>query len=377
MLGQRLGQVGIAVRAVDQRVEGDQAGAVKGVLFQVCRAREVQARAIAGDLPAQAVDAQAQQLVIVDRHVRALALHRRAGRRAPLAVAGQLCALRSGVSARGAGLADQQLALVDDRRHAAQDGRRLVRAADHGPRLAGVCHPGAGGEQLGLGRAGGAGFQDVQGVLAQAFDAGCGWADCRHRSSLLMILVAWTIDAGAEDLHVLKTGGSIALRQARIVRLLDEALDQGAVATQEDLARALQTSVSTIKRDCAQLRQKGIRLPTRGYVKGIGRGQSHKAQIIECWMQGWTYDQIARDVRHDVSSIQRYVNHFIRVVWLRRQSYTAEQIAHLLQIGVALVHEYLALAKCYDTDRYKERLESCLQRICGAEAQPSEKKVGL
>ena len=199
----------------------------------------------------------------------------------------------------------------------------------------------------------------------------------RPLSETEQILVAWTIDAGAEDLHVLKTGGSIALRQARIVRLLDEALDQGAVATQEDLARALQTSVSTIKRDCAQLRQKGIRLPTRGYVKGIGRGQSHKAQIIECWMQGWTYDQIARDVRHDVSSIQRYVNHFIRVVWLRRQSYTAEQIAHLLQIGVALVHEYLALAKCYDTDRYKERLESCLQRICGAEAQPSEKKVGL
>ena len=189
------------------------------------------------------------------------------------------------------------------------------------------------------------------------------------------VLVAWTIDAGAEDLRVLQTGGRIALRQARIVRLLDEALDQGAVATQEDLARALQTSVSTIKRDCAQLRQQGIRVPTRGYVKGVGRGQSHKAQIIERWMQNWTYDQIARDVRHDVSSIQRYVNHFIRVVWLQRQSYTAEQIAHLLQIGIALVHEYLALAQVYGKDRYKERMESCLQRICGAEAQPSQKKA--
>ncbi len=197
----------------------------------------------------------------------------------------------------------------------------------------------------------------------------------RPLSETEQVLVTWTIDAGAEDLRVLETGGRIALRQARIVRLLDEALDQGAVATQEDLARALQTSVSTIKRDCAQLRQRGLRVSTRGYVKGIGRGQSHKAQIIERWMQNWTYDQIARDVRHDVSSIQRYVNHFIRVVWLQRQSYTAEQIAHLLQIGIALVNEYLALAQVYDKDQYRERMESCLQRICGAEAQPGQKKV--
>jgi len=197
----------------------------------------------------------------------------------------------------------------------------------------------------------------------------------RPLSETEQVLVTWTIDAGAEDLRLLKTGGRMTLRQARIVRLLDEALDQGAVATQEDLARALQTSVSTIKRDCAQLRQQGIRLPTRGHVKGIGRGQSHKAQIIERWMQNWTYDQIAREVRHDVSSIQRYVNHFIRVVWFHRQGYRAEQIAHLLQIGVALVQEYLALAECYDKSRYQERMESCLKRICGAEEQPAQKKV--
>lgn len=186
--------------------------------------------------------------------------------------------------------------------------------------------------------------------------------------------VVWTIDAGAEDLQVLEAYDSIALRRVRILRLLDEALAQGAAATQEDLARALQTSVSTIKRDLAALRAEGIYLPSRGNLQGIGRGQTHKTRIVELWLQGLTYDQIARRTRHAVSSIKRYLNTFIRVVWLHRHDYTPEQIAHLLQIGTALTAEYLALCERYDTEQYRERLESCLERICGAEAQQAPKK---
>ena len=186
--------------------------------------------------------------------------------------------------------------------------------------------------------------------------------------------VIWTIDAGDEDLHVLEQHDSIALRHLRILRLLDEALAQGAAATQEDLAWALHTSVRTIKRDFKALRAEGHYLPARGNLQGIGRGQTHKARIVELWLQGLTYDQITRRTRHAVSSIKRYVNTFIRVVWLHRNEYTEEQIAHLLQIGTALTAEYLALYGRCDTERYAERLESCLARICGAEARPAPKK---
>jgi len=186
--------------------------------------------------------------------------------------------------------------------------------------------------------------------------------------------VTWTVDAGDEDLHVLEEHGSIALRHVRILRLLDEVLAQGAEATQEDLARVLHTSVSTIKRDFAALEDEGHYLPSRGNLQGIGRGQTHKARIVELWLQGLTYDQIARRTRHAVSSIKRYINTFIRVVWMQRQDYTAEQMAYLLQIGTALTAEYLAVYDRNDTEPYKERLESCVERICGAEAQPASKK---
>jgi predicted ArsR family transcriptional regulator len=188
------------------------------------------------------------------------------------------------------------------------------------------------------------------------------------------IEVVWTIDAGDDDLQVIEKHDSIVLRRVRILRLLDEALAQGAAATQGDLAWALHVSVSTIKRDFDALRAEGYCLPSRGKLQGIGRGQTHKAKIVELWLQGQTYDQIARDTRHAVSSIKRYINTFIRVVWLQRQDYTEEQIAHLLQIGTALAAEYLTLYARYDTEQYEERLEACLTRICGAEAQPAPKK---
>jgi len=96
--------------------------------------------------------------------------------------------------------------------------------------------------------------------------------------------VVWTVDAGAEDRQVWHEQGCQALRRVRILRLLDEAIEQGAVATQEDLAQALHVSIRTIKRDCAELTAQGFYLPTRGHLQGIGRGQSHKAHIVGRWL---------------------------------------------------------------------------------------------
>ena len=61
--------------------------------------------------------------------------------------------------------------------------------------------------------------------------------------------VVWTVDAGEKDFDICRQQGYPEMRRQRILRLLNEALAQGAAATQEDLARALQTSVRTIKRD--------------------------------------------------------------------------------------------------------------------------------
>lgn len=175
--------------------------------------------------------------------------------------------------------------------------------------------------------------------------------------------VTWTVDAGAEDYEIEERDGPSALRRGRIQRLLDEAISQGTVASQEDLARALHVSVRTIKRDCAYLQQQGIILATRGKLKGIGRGQSHKAQIVGRWLQGETYDQIARRTHHSLSCVKRYVQAFARVIKLHQKGFSRGEISLLVQLSTALVEDYLTIYNQNDTPFSRQRLQEQLERL--------------
>jgi DNA-binding Lrp family transcriptional regulator len=174
--------------------------------------------------------------------------------------------------------------------------------------------------------------------------------------------VTLTIDAGAEDAEVQEREGSEALRQGRILRILDEALAQGGVLTQEDLARALGVNRRTVIRDVKALKAAGHLVHTRGQVKGVGRGQTHKVRIIELWLDREGYDKIARWVHHTPQSIKRYVSTFLRIVVLHRQGTVVEEIAFLTNNSVRLVQDYLAvyqaaLAKPHRREKLLEEQE--------------------
>jgi len=76
-------------------------------------------------------------------------------------------------------------------------------------------------------------------------------------SQLKKIEVTLTLDAGEEDLDVLSKYGRTHLREIRILRLVEEALGQGGILTQEDLSHLLKVNVRTIKRDITHLRKLG------------------------------------------------------------------------------------------------------------------------
>ncbi len=188
-----------------------------------------------------------------------------------------------------------------------------------------------------------------------------------------LIELTWTVDAGAEDHQVHQQHGIQELRRVRLQRLLMEAIEQGGVATQEDLAQVLHVSPRTIQRDFVVLQAQGIYLPTRGNLHGVGRGQTHKAQIIRRWLHAETYDQIAMQTHHSIAAIKRYIQHFVRVIELHRQDFSDSQIALLLQIGSPLVQEYLAVYSQNDTFECQQRLQEQLERLGGH----SEPKKGV
>jgi DNA-binding Lrp family transcriptional regulator len=179
-----------------------------------------------------------------------------------------------------------------------------------------------------------------------------------------MVEVTLTIDAGAEDSAVREEEGAEGLRRGRILRLLDEALEQGGVLTQEDLGRALGVTARTIRRDMRLLKEEGHLLHTRGRLKGVGRGQTHKARIIELWLDREGYDKIARWLHHSPQAIKRYVSTFLRVVALHEKGTAVAEIAFLTKSSVKVVNDYLAIyTACQSQPHRQEKLAEELARV--------------
>lgn len=187
--------------------------------------------------------------------------------------------------------------------------------------------------------------------------------------------VTLTVDGGAEDAEAKRQEGAEGLRRGRILRLLAEALEQGGVLTQEDLARVLGVDARTIRRDMRLLKAEGHLIQTRGWVKGVGRGQTHKVHIIELWLDREGYDKIARWVHHSPQAIQRYVSTFLRVVALHRQGMSEEEIAFLTQSSARLVQDYLGVYQAALGESHRqEKLEEELARVSARQRVPWEEK---
>jgi hypothetical protein len=196
-------------------------------------------------------------------------------------------------------------------------------------------------------------------------------------SAMKKVGVVVTVDGGLEDLAVLREFGIHGQRRFRLLRMAEEAIDQGGVLTQEDLARLLQSGVRTIRRDVAALRSEGNWVPTRGTVKETGRGQSHKAKIVEMYLRRMTYSAISRQTRHAPGSIKRYVETFGRVVVLWEKGVREpSEIAYLVGASERLAREYLELRQRYDRADYRDRLEEIARQVRRALSWDAEEKRG-
>ena len=187
-----------------------------------------------------------------------------------------------------------------------------------------------------------------------------------------MVEVVWTFDNGEEDLRVLQAHGLVALRRLRVLRLVDEALDQGGEPTQEDLGKALSVTARTIRSDIATLKAEGYQLATRGKLRGVGRGQTHKVIIVELHLKRHTYSEIMRFTRHSASAIKRYLQTFGRVAMLNSRGLNTGEIAFAVGISERLVVEYLELYLRYDVPEYQDRLAEIMQMVGGGSRQAAE-----
>jgi DNA-binding CsgD family transcriptional regulator len=191
-----------------------------------------------------------------------------------------------------------------------------------------------------------------------------------------IIKVELTLDKGIEDLDVLRSQGSKALRQLKVLRLTEEAYIQGGLLTQEDVGRLLQVSSRTVREDIRELQKDENLVHTRGNDHDIGRGISHKSWIIELYLKGYTYDEIMRRTRHSGHSIKRYVSSFGRLLLIKSHGVKdVSEISRLLHQSERLTKEYEDLYKKYKKgDHWPKIYQELLEQLKAL--YPAKKKGG-
>ena len=191
-----------------------------------------------------------------------------------------------------------------------------------------------------------------------------------------MVSVVLTLYAGEEDhryrlFH--RPNGTVALRQRQIERMAQEALDQGALLTAEDLAfRIFNCGLRTISRDLQALADQGIVVPLRSQQKDVGRALTHRVQAVELYLKRHTFTQIRQRIHHSLSAIANYIVTFTVVVVHTTDGHSVDEIAFLMQISPALVRQYQELYERYNTPEYQERIDEIIAMVKARGFRPSQ-----
>jgi hypothetical protein len=147
------------------------------------------------------------------------------------------------------------------------------------------------------------------------------------------------------------------LLDTRIIRISWEALQQGALLTQADIAILLGESTKTITRHIGELEKQGKLVPTRGKWKDIGSGVSHKKRILELYLKGDEYTDIERKTKHTGEAIMRYVKDFARILILTEEGFKDSELRIISGLSDKTICEYGDLIETYSTEEYQERLD--------------------
>lgn len=152
--------------------------------------------------------------------------------------------------------------------------------------------------------------------------------------------VRLTVHDADKDLQVYKEKGLSGLRHHRLLRITKEAIEQGALLSYEDIAFILTTSVITIKRDMAYLRRTGLTIPSRGWRHDMGRGSTHKTQILDLYLSGYQFSEIEKRTHHSETAVKRYIQDFSKIILLFTKGFSVDQIRITTGFTNRLIGEY-------------------------------------
>jgi len=150
-----------------------------------------------------------------------------------------------------------------------------------------------------------------------------------------------------DDLEALAEGQDFkAVRRQRQARLLKQAMNQGGVLAQGDLAALALVPHQQVSQDIATYQQEnGCILPYRGSVQDIGATLTHKVEVIRLLEAGFLEPEICQQlaISHDLSAVENYVQTYKNVLKLLERGFTTTEVASILNISRRLVDSYVPI----------------------------------
>ena len=86
-----------------------------------------------------------------------------------------------------------------------------------------------------------------------------------------------------------------------------------------------------------------IAVPTRGQIRDIGPGVSHKAQIVQLYLWGLQFTEIERRTRHSEDAIRRYLGNFRQIAALYARGASIPEIRAATGRSASVIGEYIAI----------------------------------
>ncbi len=141
----------------------------------------------------------------------------------------------------------------------------------------------------------------------------------------------------------------------RLVRMVKVAEAQGGLLTIAELSVILNRSYEVTRGLIREWEEEtGELLPLKGYRMDQGSRPTHKREIARLYEQGMEPPDIAREARHSLKSVERYLKDYERVKLLLKRSMGAEEISGLIGRGQRVVLEYVDLARQYHPELFTE-----------------------
>jgi len=134
------------------------------------------------------------------------------------------------------------------------------------------------------------------------------------------------------------------IRLKRVERWTQQAFEQGALLSQLDLSVLLSVNEFTAGNYIREYQSLyGRSLPTRGNIQQIGRGQTHKKQIISDYLNGYLVPTICQRTNHSKDAVERYIRDFEAVKLLNSKFDDLNTISLVTRLSKSVVSQYIDL----------------------------------